>query len=108
MAPEATGDAVKEAAKEEDEKKDPDSLHSMRNYVIGIFVLGAVAGQVLVAKRNSRVCRMFHQTRQCYATDASRYTSHRSPSPCRLPTTAPRHNHQEEGSQAGAPTKEEG
>lgn len=34
-------------------KEEVDSLHTTRNYIIGLFVLGAVAGQVLVARRNT-------------------------------------------------------
>ena len=48
----------------EDKKNAPlpevNSLASTRNIVIGLCILGAVAGQVLVARRNAQVCNSIY------------------------------------------------
>eukprot|EP00624_Nannochloropsis_granulata_P004383 evm.model.NODE_31844_length_35418_cov_26.680502.12 len=40
-----------------DKPVEPESLATTRNIIIAVFVLGAVAGQVLVAKRNTQTLK---------------------------------------------------
>lgn len=40
-----------------DKPTEPESLTTTRNIIIAVFVLGAVAGQVLVARRNTQTLK---------------------------------------------------
>jgi len=55
MAPPAS--PTPPAATIPDKPAEPESLTTTRNIIIAVFVLGAVAGQVLVARRNTQTLK---------------------------------------------------
>ena len=55
MAPPLTPPALSTTTP--DKPVEPESLATTRNIIIAVFVLGAVAGQVLVAKRNTQTLK---------------------------------------------------